>query len=63
MVRRAPQYDPRGYDEDDITGSAPPRRVEREPFYQPNPWGARDPYERSTRMPPPFFGPGRPFGY
>ena len=65
MVRRAPQYNPRAAsDDDDITGSAPPRRVEREPFYQPNPWGARDPYERSTRMPPPpFFNPGRPFGY
>jgi hypothetical protein len=63
MVRRAPQYDPRGYSDDDITGSAP-RRAEREPFYQQNPWGGRDPYERTTRVPPPpFYGPGRPFGY
>jgi hypothetical protein len=64
MVRRAPQYNqPAGYD-DDVTGTVPPRRVEREPAYRPNPWQAPDPYERGYRMPPPpFYGPGRPYGY
>ena len=63
LVRRAPQYNPpAGYD-DDVTGSVP-RRVEREPAYRPNPWQAPDPYERGYRMPPPpFYGPGRPYGY
>jgi hypothetical protein len=57
MARRAPGYD------DYVTGSVPPRRVEREYGYQANPWNA-DLYDRRYRAPPPppFFSRS-PYGY
>jgi hypothetical protein len=66
MVRRAPRYDQRGYDDDDVTGTVQQRRVERAPAYRPHPWQSPvDPYERSYRAPPPppYYGPGRPYGW
>ena len=55
MVRRQPQFDRSGYD-DDVTGTAE-RRIEREQsYYRPNPWAPQpDPYDRGYRMPPPPF--------
>ena len=58
MVRRAPQT--AGYD-DDVTGSAPPRRVEREYGLSGQPVGSRFDdrrYERSRRQPPRVLRPG-----
>jgi hypothetical protein len=52
MVRRAPQYNPPGYD-DDVTGTAPARRVYR----SGSPWGWADD-DGYRRMPPP---PPSPF--
>jgi hypothetical protein len=66
MVRRAPpqQLQNVNADDDDTTGTLPPpRRIAPDPFYRPNPWQAPDQYDRGYRPPPPpFFGPGRPFG-
>jgi hypothetical protein len=61
VARGVPRYDQSGYDSD-MTGSAAPRRADRELGYRTNPWGA-DPYERGYRAPLPFFAPGRPYGY
>ncbi|MCX7315000.1 MAG: L,D-transpeptidase [Alphaproteobacteria bacterium] len=74
IARRAPAYEQRPPSvgrraDDDFTGSVQ-RRVEREqPAYvRPDPrspnwgsstWGPPDPYERSLRAPPPYYGPGR----
>jgi hypothetical protein len=57
--RRAPNYD------DDVTGSAPPRRVTREYGYQGNPWNS-DFYDRRYREPtppPPSFYGRSPYGW
>ena len=54
VARRAPQYDQRGDQDDDVAGTVPQSRVAREPVYRPNPWEAPDPFERGYRMPPPF---------
>jgi hypothetical protein len=55
MVRRGPQYNPPGYD-DEFSGTAPPRPVYR----GGNPWGTIDD-GGYRRMPPPPFGPGGPY--
>jgi hypothetical protein len=58
MVRRAPQTNQPGYD-DEMTGTVP-RRADRELGTRSNPWGAQpDYYERRYRAPPPppWFGP------
>ena len=59
MVRRTPQYNQPGYD-DDVTGTVP--RADRELGYRSNPWGGQpDYYERRYRAPPPpWFGPRYP---
>ena len=50
MVRRAPQYNPPAYD-DDVTGTAPARRVYR------GPWDSNydDAYRRMPPPPPPYY--------
>jgi len=55
MVRRGPQYNPPGYD-DEFAGTTPPRRVTR----GGNPWGSID-GDSTRRMPPPPFGQSGPY--
>ena len=69
VARRAPRYDQPGYD-DDVTGSAPPRRVERgyprdgRPIYwRPPPPGPPFYDDRYRRMPPPPYYMGPRYGY
>jgi hypothetical protein len=58
MVRRAPQTNQPGTDDDEMAGAVP-RRTDREFGYRPNPWGGQPDYydRRYAPPPPPWFGP------
>ena len=61
MVRRAPQYQQFG-DDDDMTGSVPQRVAPRYGYRSNNPWErGPDPYERTYRATEPPFFFGRPY--
>ena len=61
MVRRAPQYQQPG-DDDDVTGSVPQRVAPRYGYRSNNPWErGPDPYERTYRATEPPFFFGRPY--